>query len=377
MRRWRATVLALLLSALAMATLAAAANDADFIFDDADDGHDDDLPAVACVVDEAAGVCLIPSVHTRGLVTTTPSVASILTHAQAYAGDVDTKRFAGETLGYVTPWNNHGYDMAKTFRRKFTYIAPVWYQIRHDAARTPVLTGGHDADANWIDAVRGHDGLGPQIVPRFMFEMPSLSAAEASQVLSLLLREVETHHFDGLTLEVPIVDVTVPFIKALGKALAKAKRLLLLVLPTSQRNGQLSVDARHLQAVLPYVHRISVNAYDYSSMGPNAPLPWLQATLQQLTPPHKLLMGLAFYGYDTNEAVIASTYLTLLQTHTPDVQWDAVAHECKFIYAAGRRHVYYPCLQSIDDRLALYAKAHVGAAIWEIGQGLDYFYDLL
>ncbi|KDO21360.1 hypothetical protein SPRG_13673 [Saprolegnia parasitica CBS 223.65] len=359
-------------------SLAADYDDTDFIFDDADgeESHADH-PAVACAVDEAAGVCSIPSVHARGLVTTAPSVASILTHAQAYAGDVDTKRFAGETLGYVTPWNSHGYDTAKTFRRKFTYIAPVWYQIRHDASRAPVLTGGHDVDADWIVAVRGRDGLGPKIVPRFMFEMPSLSEAEASQVLSLLLREVQTQSFDGLTLEIPIVDVTVPFIKALGKALAKAKRLLLLVLPTSQRNGQLSVDTHLLQAVLPHVHRFSVNAYDYSPMGPNAPLPWLQATLQQLETSPKFLMGLAFYGYDTNEAVIGSTFLTLLKTHTPDVQWDVVAHECKFIYADGRRHVYYPCLQSIQDRLALYAETRVGAAIWEIGQGLDYFFDLL
>ncbi|KDO17169.1 hypothetical protein SPRG_17437 [Saprolegnia parasitica CBS 223.65] len=369
---------------LAMASsLAADYDDTSFIFDDADgeESHADH-PVVACAVDEAAGVCLIPSVHARGLVTTAPSVASILTHAHAYAGDVDTKRFAGETLGYVTPWNSHGYDTAKTFRRKFTYIAPVWYQIRHDASRAPVLTGGHDVDADWIAAVRGRDGLGPSIVPRFMFEMPSLSAAEASQVLSLLLHEVQTQGFDGLTLEVsPSTKRTV---LTTNRSPSSTSRC-----PSSRRS------AKRLQrpsacycwsclqasaTILPHVHRFSVNAYDYSSMGPNAPLPWLQATLQQLETSPKFLMGLAFYGYDTNaalEAVIGSTFLTLLKAHTPDVQWDAVAHECKFIYADGRRHVYYPCLQSIQDRLALYAETQVGAAIWEIGQGLDYFFDLL
>ncbi|RHY34228.1 hypothetical protein DYB25_010297, partial [Aphanomyces astaci] len=108
-----------------------------------------------------------------------------------YGSDVLTKRFHGDTLGYVTPWNNHGYNTAKLFRSKFTYIAPVWYQVLH--------------------------------------------------------------------------------------------------------------------SVLPSVHRLSVNAYDYSTTGPNAPLPWLKATLEALKPFQnnaKFLMGLAFYGYDTNGKLV-------------------------------------------------------------------------
>ncbi|RHY28905.1 hypothetical protein DYB32_005612 [Aphanomyces invadans] len=134
--------------------------------------------------------------------------------------------------------------------------------------------------------------------------------------------------------------------------------------------------------VLPFVHRFSMNAYDYSSMGPNAPLPWLKATLEALKPlksNEKFLIGLAFYGYDTR-----GTFC-----------------ECFFRYP-NQHVVYYPCLQSIQDRLELYTSAQTGAAVWDIGQGastglrlahpvnldcrvtyiaalvgLDYFFDLL
>lgn len=77
--------------------------------------------------------------------------------------------------------------------------------------------------------------------------------------------------------------------------------------------------------------------------------------------------------------IVGSQYVELLERHRPAIRWDEIAQEHVFEYRSGdvRHSVYYPSLLSLSVRLKYLAKAGVGLSIWEIGQGLDYFYDLL
>ncbi len=43
-------------------------------------------------------------------------------------------------------WNNHGYDVAKIFGSKFSYVSPVWLQVKRKPGGTFVMQGGHDID---------------------------------------------------------------------------------------------------------------------------------------------------------------------------------------------------------------------------------------
>jgi chitinase domain-containing protein 1 len=170
----------------------------------------DDVVEAAC---DAAGECAaaVPtSVLERGLVTTKPSVVSVLREHEGQPVDAKTKRFTGEALGYVTPWNGRGYDFARSYRAKLDYVSPVWLQVREDAQRQPIITGTHDIDADWVRDVKYGPGsrsgdaakAGPKMVPRVMYERNKLSDEDVPQIVDALLVLARVHDFDGFVFEV-------------------------------------------------------------------------------------------------------------------------------------------------------------------------------
>jgi chitinase domain-containing protein 1 len=51
----------------------------------------------------------------KKLVAEEPLPEDIVSKFQEYQANIDQTHFSGEVLGYVTPWNNNGYDVAKLF----------------------------------------------------------------------------------------------------------------------------------------------------------------------------------------------------------------------------------------------------------------------
>ncbi|XP_015577356.1 chitinase domain-containing protein 1 [Ricinus communis] len=347
----------------------------------------------------------------------------ILTEHSKVSKNASHREFTHPVLAYVTPWNAKGYEMAKRFTNKFTHLSPVWYDLKSKGSEL-ILEGRHNADRGWLSEIRKNgDAL---VLPRVVLEafpMEMLIKKNVTDyVIELLVSECKEMEYDGIVLEswsrwqgyLILHDLktrkkALQFIKQLADALhsvsstrnIKQHLQLIYVIgpPHSEKFQPYDFGPQDLQSLSDAVDGFSLMTYDFSSPnnpGPNAPLKWIHHVLQLLlgassngarAPAYKIFLGISFYGNDFHfskgsggGAIVGRDYLSLLEKHKPKLQWEKNSGEHFFLYVDDEdtKHlVFYPSLMSLSLRLDEARLWGTGVSIWEIGQGLDYFFDLL
>lgn len=276
-------------------------------------------------------------------------------------------------------------------------------------------------DKQWIDAVR-QDGS-PMIVPRVVLEGSPLhmlvDPAERKQAIDLIVNECKYMEYDGVVLEAwtawAVYNIlenpnlrhkALEFVLALGETLHSMKasksgsekrnmQLHFVIPPPSDYKKDPRVFTRADMTMLGNsIDGLSVMTYDFSGPnhpGPNAPAPWIDSTLASLRrmsedsdAAPEVLLGLNFYGNDYTlpqggGAIVGHQCVALLEKYKPSITWDKKSEEHYFMYDGedAKHVVFYPTLASVSARLNTANKVGSGISIWEIGQGLEYFFDLL
>ncbi|XP_076038506.1 chitinase domain-containing protein 1 [Oratosquilla oratoria] len=350
------------------------------------------------------------SVITKGLVTEKVKWKDIVTNHDTYSKDTSRRNIAQMTLGFVTPWNNHGYDIAKTFANKFTHISPVWLQLKYHP-KGYHISGLHDVDTRWMNSVK-KSGLKAKtkIVPRIIIDnswnnraLEQFVSSQSEQDLAIqeILHVLKINKFDGIVLEiwsqVPLPSLYYKLtdtIQYIAKEIRRAGFVFILVIPPPIYPGGIegSFGKERFEQLVNDVDAFSLMTYDFATFdapGPNSPIRWMRQCVEKLVPEessvkrHKILMGLNFYGMDHSTTggnhVTHQQYINILSTHKPKFSYDDVSVEHFFEYqsSTGKRKIFYPTLFSINARVNLAKELYTGLSVWELGQGLDYFYDLV
>ncbi|XP_060119006.1 chitinase domain-containing protein 1 isoform X1 [Heteronotia binoei] len=261
------------------------------------------------------------TVQDRGLVITDIKAKDIILEHKSYCAKKAKEPYLGNVLGYITPWNSHGYDIAKIFGNKFTTISPVWLQVKRRGKEKFQFMGLHDADQGWMKEVK-KNAKNIKIVPRVLFEgwtyqdFESVfgSEDEIEELSSTMVQVAKNENFDGFVVEVwsqlgnQKQMGLIHLLTHLSEALHQARLKLMLVIPPAVMPGtdQLGMfTKKEFDQLAPIVDSFSLMTYDYSAPqrpGPNSPLPWMRACVQILDPESKwrskILLGLNFYGMD-------------------------------------------------------------------------------
>ena len=317
------------------------------------------------------------------------------------------KHFRGDTLAYITPWNDLGYSYALKYPSKFTYISPVWHELSlyNSLGETGFsITGEENSD--FLSKAQGLFKIVPRVIitkthPRNYIKL--LGTDELIQeVGNNLASFASRNNYQGFVLEFWLQGLSIirefknfeelrslqlRMLTRLARVLHSHKLQCIITLPP-MRAGEIT--PQEFLVLIENFDKVNVMTYDFSpeNPGPNAPLHWISETFARLLQGNdvdfgKLLLGIPFYGYDYGngsghgKAIVGKEFIGILKGNARDV-WDEEEKEHKFIYSQKGKEcvVYYPTLDMITERLKFAEKNGMGVAIWELGQGLEHFFNI-
>lgn len=346
------------------------------------------------------------------LTSTKMSIDDILSSPTIPRQCPSVRQHGATRLAFVTPWNTDGYAFTTLHSDKLTHVAPVWYQVEV-SGRDFSLKGAHDIKEDWLASLKPST----KVVPRFEIRFADRKDIEAilffpqgqaETIVKRIVDEVQARNYDGATLEVPYTAKMTVLIHALGKALHALEKTLVLVIPANHGgNMRPAFTASDLRDLAPSVDYFSLNAYDHPSVpgaesAPIAPLDWTREILTDLTATdpfespfdddedeagsvsHKILLGLHFYGMTrtsdgTINTIRREEYLSLLEFSRAGLPLEPVwlDTEAEQVWRSNLWEITFPTVLSLLHRVELAREFGVGISLWEAGQGLDTFWDVL
>lgn len=293
-----------------------------------------------------------------------------------------------DVLGYLPEWQGSGANQAfMGHPRSVTAIAPLWFTVRATGA---IATVGRQNEAQLVAfAHRYHDkvlALFTNAGGNDAILWNPLRDRVATAIRNIVLAD----HLDGVNIDFESLSprdrgpLTL-FVEAVRNRLGPLGRLTTVAVgpkTTAGLQGNPEGYAYDYAKLAALASQVVVMTYDNhtpgSAPGPVAPLPWVQRCLDYALhriPRHKLLLGIADYGYQWNRqdqgpSLDAAQAESLAARHGARIHWNAAADEPYFTFtgSAGPQRVWFEDGQSMAFKIALAKAAGLGGvALWALG----------
>ena len=255
------------------------------------------------------------------------------------------------------------------------------------------LGGEQDVQIDWIDTIRELNNARVcandqcrqkvKILPRINFETIVKTHDDETDILKILVALLDRYSFDGFTLELSSHNWDV--IKRLPKQLKERREsiFIVLVIPPMASSKDDTVFNKAFMDLQANIDLFSVMTYDRNrgKEGPNSPIDWCEEIMTNLTYvgpiKHKLLMGVAMYGWLNGDSITSTSMVKWLSTKNVTIQYKKDAAEHMFIENSSKK-CYFPTPLSVYKRLSLVNRLGIeGIAIWELGQMMPFLSDVL
>lgn len=346
----------------------------------------------------------------------------------------DLKYSNVETLAYVTPWNEDGYNVAIQYWHKFDYIVGAWYelQVKKSALDIVNFTITGQVDQNFIANVT-EKGIRSAVFPQFELARTDISSYQAfimnetfaSSVADAIFGRLSLYNMTGCVLNIlrPGVNILkqsmyryseylrlqVIMINKIVKQLARYNIKSILVIPETKHDQRPDFNTQDFLHLFWNVHRFIITTNDFSknTPGPSSPLSWIRKNINYIiskAPTHdiqidsqsytqfkkKLMFTISLFGYEyipssdqntkyQTQVIDGSKFIDIIRSYSPVLSWIDSQAELKIEYIEHSKHIisYYNIQESIIIRLQLANRLGTGIMLWELGQGLPYHYQYL
>ena len=288
---------------------------------------------------------------------------------------------------YENPWpgtpdNTGSLPSMKAFGKSMSGVGPFWYRATKD--------GSLESKESQVvyDAAKG---LGLKMYPLITNKTGSTDEVlgdpgTRSKVVDNIVKLVQDKQYDGVNIDFELLppkqrdNLTAFMAELYPKMKSMNKPLIISVFPQVDVAEDVS-GAYNYPELAKNADFLQIMTYDYHwstspKPGPIAPIDWYEKNIKYAIEnsggPHKVLIGIGFYGYDwvpgkDGETLTYVDAITRAEKNDVKIMYDEATQSPHFKYKD--HEVWFENDKSITAKLDIIAKYNpAGIALWRLGQ---------